>query len=118
VVDDLGELCINFVKLPKRNKHKKRVVVITSGPNPAYIAEYDFSEEKLSFFNSFSPEPVDENLIIDTNGAGDAFAGGFLFSYMRKTPLDKCMKSGHWAAAEIIQQRGCMIPDECSYEEL
>lgn len=118
MVDDLSELCLNFVKLPKKNKSKKRVAVITSGPNPAYVAEYDFSKEQLTFFGSYSPVPVDESLIIDTNGAGDAFAGGFLSQYMKNESLEKCMKAGHWAASVIIQERGCMIPDDVSFKEL
>ncbi len=92
-------------------------MVITSGPFPAYVAEYDFINEKITYFHSVPPEPVDENLIVDTNGAGDAFAGGFLSKYMRKEPLDKCMKAGHWAASLIIQSRGCLIPDEMNFKD-
>lgn len=29
--------------------------------------------------------------------------------------LDKCMKAGHWAAAVIIQKRGCQIPNDIRY---
>jgi adenosine kinase len=114
----LGEICQIFVKLPKKNKNKKRVVVITSGPHNAYVAEFDFIAEKITFFGCAPPVVVDEYLIVDTNGAGDAFAGGFLSKYMRKEKLDKCMHAGHWAASIIIQSRGCRLPEEMNYNEI
>jgi len=89
--------------------------VITSGPEMAYCAEYDFTQEKITFCEGSSPNLVDESEIIDTNGAGDAFAGGFLSRFVRKEPLSECMAAGHWAAAIIIQTRGCQIPSEKEY---
>ena len=64
------------------------------------------------------PELVDESLIVDTNAAGDAFAGGFLSKYVRKQPLPQCMHAGHWAASLIIQVRGCKIPEDIVYDEM
>ncbi len=104
--------------MPKKNKNKKRVVCITSGPLPAHVAQYDFETESLTYYGSFLPEAVDESLIIDTNGAGDAFAGGFLSKFVRTAPLEQCMHAGHWAASIIIQTRGCKIPEDVTYQEL
>ena len=53
--------------------------------------------------------------IVDTNGAGDAFAGGFLSQFVKGKNLDDCMKAGHWAASIIIQKRGCEIPINIKY---
>jgi len=111
-VDELENLCSFLSKYPKINTFKKRVVVVTCGPDPAYISEFDFINNKETFYGKFTPEYVDENLIIDTNGAGDAFAGGFLSRYVKKMPLDECAKAGHYAAAVIIQTRGCQLPDQ------
>jgi len=113
---DIGELCKVFAKLPKKNQNKKRVVVITSGPETAYCAEYDFGKEQITFYEGSSPDIVDESLIVDTNGAGDAFAGGFLSRYVKQDPLGECMRAGHWAAAIIIQTRGCQIPNDKEYK--
>lgn len=57
---------------------------------------------------------VEEDKIVDTNAAGDAFAGGFLARLMKNQPLDECMKAGHKAASIIIQVRGCEIPEKIS----
>jgi len=115
--DNFGLICEFIAKLPKKNPTKKRTVVITCGPESAYISEFDHGLNEVSFSGTFEPQYVDENDIVDTNGAGDAFAGGFLSKYMPGKPLDECMKAGHWAAAVIIQRRGCQYPEECLFKK-
>jgi sugar/nucleoside kinase (ribokinase family) len=48
--------------------------------------------------------PIDR--LIDTTGAGDLFAAGFLTGYTRGRPLDVCARLGALAASEIIQHFG------------
>ncbi len=49
-------------------------------------------------------EPVGD--VIDTTGAGDLFAAGFLAGYTRGKPLEASLKLGAIAAAEVIQHYG------------
>ena len=49
-------------------------------------------------------EPVRE--VVDTTGAGDLFAAGFLVGYTRGLPLADSLKLGAIAAAEVIQHYG------------
>jgi len=49
-------------------------------------------------------EPVSE--VVDTTGAGDLFAAGFLFGYTRGRSLEQSLKLGAIAAAEVIQHYG------------
>ncbi|MPY73137.1 MAG: adenosine kinase [Alphaproteobacteria bacterium] len=49
-------------------------------------------------------EPV--GAVIDTTGAGDQFAAGFLYGYTRNMSLDRCARIGAVAAAEVIQHYG------------
>lgn len=49
-------------------------------------------------------EPVDK--VIDTTGAGDQFAAGFLAGYAKGEPLETCLKRGAIAAAEVISHYG------------
>ncbi|MEM1288014.1 MAG: adenosine kinase [Pseudomonadota bacterium] len=51
-----------------------------------------------------SAPPVDK--IIDLTGAGDAFAGGYLFGLARDLPLEMCGELGHLAAGHVIGQMG------------
>lgn len=46
------------------------------------------------------------NKVIDTTGAGDQFAAGFLAGYVRGEKLDVCLKRGSIAAAEVISHYG------------
>jgi adenosine kinase len=42
--------------------------------------------------------------IIDTNGAGDAFAGGFLGAYVAGKTIDESVDAGHKMGAMCVQQ--------------
>ena len=48
--------------------------------------------------------PVDD--LVDTTGAGDLYASGFLFGFSRGLPLETCGALGSLAAAEIISHIG------------
>ncbi len=48
--------------------------------------------------------PIDN--LVDTTGAGDLFAAGFLSGYTQGRPLDSCARLGALAASEIIQHFG------------
>ena len=49
-------------------------------------------------------EPVAK--VVDTTGAGDQYAAGFLFGYSKGLPLATCARLGHIAAAEVISHFG------------
>ena len=49
-------------------------------------------------------EPVDE--VVDTTGAGDLYAAGFLYGYTRGKGLHDCGRIGALAAAEVLSHYG------------
>jgi sugar/nucleoside kinase (ribokinase family) len=49
-------------------------------------------------------EPIER--VVDTTGAGDQYAAGFLYGYARNMPLDVCGRLGGIAAAEVISHIG------------
>ena len=49
-------------------------------------------------------EPVDK--VVDTTGAGDLFAAGFLYGHVRDEDPARCLRRGAIAAAEIISHYG------------
>ena len=53
---------------------------------------------------SVKPEPVQK--VVDTTGAGDQYAAGFMFGLSRGRPLQQCGQLGSLAAAEVISHYG------------
>jgi len=49
-------------------------------------------------------EPIEQ--VVDTTGAGDQFAAGFLFGHVRGRPLAECLRMGAICAAEVISHYG------------
>ncbi|MCY1670302.1 adenosine kinase [Novosphingobium sp. SL115] len=49
-------------------------------------------------------QPIDK--VVDTTGAGDLFAAGFLFGHVRGRPLEDCLTLGAICAAEVISHYG------------
>ena len=73
------------------------IAVVTSGSKGATIFK-DNNKELIS--------PIDGLNIVDTTGAGDLFASGFLFGFSQNLTLHKCGKLATKAASHIIQQYG------------
>lgn len=47
--------------------------------------------------------------IVDTTGAGDAYAAGFLYGWTNDRTLSECAKYGTYCATKVIQQLGARI---------
>ncbi len=48
--------------------------------------------------------------VVDTTGAGDAYAAGFLYAHSKGADLSRCCKGGALLASKVIQQLGPKIP--------
>ncbi|XP_071377424.1 adenosine kinase isoform X1 [Centroberyx affinis] len=103
--EDLQEIAKETQALPKVNKKRKRVIVFTQGKDGTIMAHGDKVE-------TFPVLEIDPKNIVDTNGAGDAFVGGFLSELVQDKALDQCVKAGHYAANVIIRRAGCTFPDK------
>lgn len=94
-----------------------RLVIITQGERPVIVVQQ--LDGKQVDIKEFPCEPIPNAEMVDTNGAGDSFAGGFLSQYIQKAPIEHCIKVGQYAAREIIRLSGISVPDfadlpECS----
>lgn len=54
--------------------------------------------------------PIAASSVVDTNGAGDSFAGGFLHAYLKGWSLDRCGALGALLGSECVAHSGPAIP--------
>lgn len=104
---DIATIAQIIADLPKKNTARPRVVVITQGTEPTIVATSGEKETK-----TFPVHKIDPVKIVDTNGAGDAFAGGFLGGLVQGKPIETCVDMGQWLAQLSIQELGPAYPTE------
>ena len=73
------------------------LAVLTRSEQGAVVLQGDHIE-------SVSADAIDH--LVDTTGAGDLFASGFLFGFVRGRPVGDCARLGALAAAEVISHFG------------
>lgn len=100
--EDVAEIAKKTAALPY-NGTGERLVVFTQGPKPTVYAT-------ASTCGSVEVAPVDADKIIDTNGAGDAFVGGYLAGAAMGRSIEDCIRLGNYAAGVVIQHDGCTYP--------
>lgn len=101
---DITEIAKHFAKLPKKNTQRQRIVIITQGAESTIVAQAQGSGEVK--VDTFVVNKIDPSKIVDTNGAGDAFAGGFLGTLAQGKNLEESIHGGHWLASESISLMG------------
>jgi adenosine kinase len=99
---DVKEIAQKLAQMPKKNSSRPRTVIITQGDAPTIVATPDSVHE--------FPVPKVANLV-DTNGAGDAFCGGFLAMMIQQKPIEEAVNTGHYTAGIVIQRSGCQFSD-------
>lgn len=106
----MKEIALKISNLPKQNESRSRIVILTQGIHPVIVV-------KDGEITAYPVTPIPPEKLVDTNGAGDAFAGGFLSQFIQGKDLRTCIKCGIWAAAEIIQRSGCTFEGTPSFRE-
>eukprot|EP01107_Rhizomastix_libera_P009593 TRINITY_DN25695_c0_g1_i1.p1 TRINITY_DN25695_c0_g1~~TRINITY_DN25695_c0_g1_i1.p1 ORF type:complete len:347 (-),score=124.08 TRINITY_DN25695_c0_g1_i1:52-1092(-) len=105
---DLEVIAKKLSELPLVEGKKNRTVIITAGADPTCI-----------YFNGkiirMSPIKISHDQLVDTNGAGDSFVGGFISQYAKfglekeisEEEFRKCIDAAHYCAHKIITVVGC-----------
>ncbi|KIV99718.1 uncharacterized protein PV09_08648 [Verruconis gallopava] len=102
------DIAKHLVNLPKKNTKRKRYVVITQGTEPTVVAEQAHDGEVV--VHEYPVHAIAKEQICDTNGAGDAFAGGFVAGIVQGKDLATCVDMGQWLAKLSIQELGPSYP--------
>jgi sugar/nucleoside kinase (ribokinase family) len=72
------------------------LVVTRSAEGAVAVSDGDYAE--------VAAEPIEQ--VVDTTGAGDLFAAGFLYGHVNREPLERCLRRGAICAAEVISHYG------------
>jgi len=85
-----------FEEAAARLKPHVKIAALTRSEKGSLVLSKNETVEVAAF-------PVE---VVDTTGAGDLYAAGFLFGYTNGRSLEECAKLGGLAAAEVISQLG------------
>ncbi|KAJ6070630.1 hypothetical protein N7467_011949 [Penicillium canescens] len=106
--EDIVEIAKKLAQLPKQNTQRPRVAIVTQGTEPTVVAIG--SPAGLIEVKEFKVHEISKDAINDTNGAGDAFAGGFCAGIVGGKSLDDSVDMGQWLASKSIQELGPSFP--------
>ncbi len=110
----LKDVAMDIAKSKKQNDKRQRVAIVTQGKDPVLVAACKEGSSEHSMIEIEVPALTKEQ-IVDTNGAGDAFVGGFLSQLSQDKDLETCCKAGIYCSSVIIQRSGCSFPDKCTF---
>ena len=105
---DIKEIALKISAMPVAEGKPSRTVVITQGCDPTVVARDGAVEE-------YAVIPLAKEDLVDTNGAGDAFVGGYISQLVQGADVAKCCAAGNYAANKIIQESGCKCPGVPSF---
>jgi fructose-1-phosphate kinase PfkB-like protein len=105
---DVLSIAKKLQALPKEGS-KSRIVVITQGASPTVVCV----DGVITEYPILKLAP---RKLVDTNGAGDAFVGGFLSGLVQDKDMHYCCQAGAYAASVIVQRSGCTFPKKHAFE--
>lgn len=117
--DTSMETIKNFHKLMLSHSHDhdeddedrfrwRKIIVVTDGSNPVHCVYGDEDQHYLTA----DPVRLSVDTIVDTTGAGDGFAAGFLYGLNNDFDVSSCLEIGCKTAAKIICQTGVELQSE------
>lgn len=107
--NDIELAAKKVAEFPKLNKQRQRTVIFTCGPDPTIV----YHNGEILKFPTIKTDPKD---IVDLNGAGDAFAGGFLAGLAKGVSLKECIEAGHNCAHHVILRSGPTFPEKPDFQ--
>ena len=106
----IGDLLKKVHQKINNRKIKDRILLVTVGNNGVFCSKFDSRTGNEINFQTY-PEKVNAKDIVDSNGAGDAFLGGFISQQMQNKTFENCCEFGNKAAAVVIKNIGCIFPN-------
>jgi len=97
----LPSIATALASFTKSNASRPRLVLITQGADSTLVASSSPSASPANLSptdenpKTYPVPKLEKSKIVDTNGAGDMFAGGFLGGLAAGKSLDECVEQGH-----------------------
>ena len=88
-------------------KSKSYMTIITKGSEGSIVVENGVTH--IAEAEKITP--------IDTNGAGDMFAGSFMHAYIQGVDISDCAKFGNYASSKVVETFGPRL-DSNGYQEV
>ncbi len=104
----LEDIALAIAALPKASGTHARTVVITQGAKATIVAQN-------GTVRLIEVDAIPADKIVDVNGAGDSFVGGFLAWVAKGSSIEAAVKAGQWAAGHVIQRSGCDFDRAAKY---
>lgn len=93
----------HMVSRPKANKQRARLVIVTQGSEPVIMVQGEDNVQQIQV------PAIEKDKIVDTNGAGDAFVGGFLSAKIQGHNEQECVEAGIKMSGIVVQRLGCQF---------
>lgn len=104
--EDVTEIAKLAAKYEKVNSKRPRTVVFTQGADPVVVVVGDAEPRH------FPVNTIPQEKIVDSNGAGDFFCGGFMSQLAQDKDIDTCVKAGIHSSTIVLQHSGAVWGDE------
>ena len=82
---------------------KTDIAVLKVGPRGSYVTHAG---------DTIAVKPMGDGNALDTTGAGDLWAAGFLFGLVKGYSIEQCGRLGSACGYEVCQVIGANIPDD------
>ena len=92
----------DHAEMAKQLSELCEIAAVKVGAHGSYVAKAG-QVEKV--------EPMHAAHVIDTTGAGDLWAAGFLYGWSQERPLTECAKIGSILGAAVVQEQGSVLPE-------
>eukprot|EP01088_Endostelium_zonatum_P020920 TRINITY_DN7947_c0_g1_i1.p1 TRINITY_DN7947_c0_g1~~TRINITY_DN7947_c0_g1_i1.p1 ORF type:complete len:349 (-),score=105.25 TRINITY_DN7947_c0_g1_i1:110-1156(-) len=100
---NIEEIASKASLIPKANSQRERTVVFTQGPGKVVVA----IGGKVQ---THETPVVPKEEIVDLNGAGDCFVGGYLSQLLQGSDVARCVAAGCYCAGVCIRRSGITFP--------
>ncbi len=121
-IDFLKNSVNEYVDIVFANEDEARVFTGKESPGDAVSILSEFCGTAVVKIGSKGSLIIDENkneykidpykvVPVDTTGAGDSYAAGFLYGLSKGLPMEKCGKIGSLLASRVVEVIGANIPD-------